>query len=107
MTKLSLPLCLSVLLFASSLNAQTPDTATVEGQITDPTHAGVPDANVTVTNTLSGLERSATTDSSGKYSIGGLPIAGSYNITATKTGFAEANLNNIVLVGSSTAELNL
>lgn len=107
MTKLRLPLCLSVLVFTSSLVAQTPDTATVEGQITDPSHAAVPAATVTVSNTLSGLQRSVQTDASGKYSIGGLPIAGSYNITATKTGFAEANLNSVVLVGSSTAELNL
>ncbi len=101
--------CLILLLVAFSLRllSQTPDTATIHGQVVDQTHAPVAGAQVTASNTLSSLQRTAQTDSSGKFSIGGLPIAGTYNITAIKQGFAQAQLNNLTLVGGTAADLTL
>ncbi len=87
--------------------AQTPDTATIHGHVTDPTHAGVPDVQVKAEDTLTGFERTALTASSGNFSLAGLPIAGRYTITATKIGFAEAHLSNLTLAGGTTAEVNL
>ena len=88
------------------LAAQTPDTATVEGHIIDQTHAAIAEVEVTATNTLTGLKRSVATDNSGNFSIGGLPIAGTYDIAATKSGFAEAHVN-VTLEGGATANVNL
>jgi len=44
-------------LFAGSVLAQTPDTATVHGQVTDSSHAAVAGVQVAVKNTVTGLER--------------------------------------------------
>jgi hypothetical protein len=87
--------------------AQTPDTATLQGQVTDTSHAVVPGVEVTVKNSQTGLTRSVKTGDSGKFSVAGLPVAGSYHITAGKQGFAEAHVNNLTLVGGTTANVNL
>src|SRR5579872_5191706 len=89
------------------LAAQTPDTATVHGRITDQSHAAVADVRVTVKNTLTNVERSAQTDASGDFTIGGLPIAGRYDIRAEKSGFAVAQLTGMALTGGTTANVNL
>ena len=78
MSRLLTFLTLSSLLFTLSLAAQTPDTATIHGQVVDQSHAVVSGVQITVSNTLTGLERKVQTDSSGKFSLEGLPIAGSY-----------------------------
>src|SRR2546429_696044 len=87
--------------------AQTPDTATIQGRVVDPSRAVVPGVELTVKNAQTGLTRSVKTDDSGKFSVAGLPVAGEYNITAGKQGFAEAHLNNLTLVGGITAHVDL
>jgi carboxypeptidase family protein len=79
----------------------------VQGQVVDPSRAVVPRVDVTVRNTQNGLTRSVKTDDSGKFSVPGLPVGGAYNITAAKQGFAEAHLNNLTLVGGTTANVSL
>jgi hypothetical protein len=95
------------LLVVSGARAQTPDTATLRGEVEDQSHAPVADAEVTLTNTLSGLKRQVHTDDSGSFSMAGLPIAGQYGITVAKQGFAEAKLTALTLAGGTTASLNL
>jgi hypothetical protein len=102
MFRLLAPWCLLPML----LTAQTPDTATLRGQVTDQTRAAVPMVRVTATNTLTGLRREASTDDSGNYSIAGLP-AGSYGVVAVKQGFAEMNPAKVTLRGGSTADVDL
>src|ERR1039458_2779125 len=70
-------------LCASAVLAQTPDTATIQGQVTDPSRAAVPGVRVAARNQQTGLERTALTDGAGNYSLAGLPVAGSYQIAAT------------------------
>lgn len=89
------------------LPAQTPDTATIRGQITDQTHAAVPGVQVTVTNTQTGLKRVVETDGSGNYSVAGLPVAGSYDVVAGKQGFAEMKPANVTVAGGTTADVDL
>jgi hypothetical protein len=89
------------------LPAQTPDTATIQGQALDPSHAAVPGVKVTVVNALTGLKRTAQSDSSGAFSIPGLPVGGSYSISGVKEGFSEAKLSGIDLTGGATAEIRL
>ena len=97
----------SCLLFASVVFAQTPDTATIHGQVTDSSQAAVPGVHVAAKNQQNGLERTALTDAAGNYSLPGLPVAGAYEITATKQGFADAHVKDVTLAGGTTADINL
>ena len=89
------------------LSAQTPDTATIRGHVIDQTRAGIPGVQVTAKNTQSGLERATKTDDTGRFSLAGLPISGRYEVTAKKSNFAEARLNDVTLAGGTTADVNL
>ena len=100
----SLYLCLFL---AFSASAQTPDTASILGRVTDPSRAAVPGVEVTITSNLNGAQRKATTDESGNFSFAGLATAGSYEITAHKSGFAEGKLSGIALEAGATADLSL
>src|ERR1035437_3636039 len=96
-----------LLIFASGVFAQTPDTATIQGQVTDPSRAAVPGVQIAARNQQSGLERTALTDAAGNYSLAGLPVAGKYQITATRQGFADAQVKDVTLAGGATAGINL
>jgi type 1 fimbria pilin len=102
---LLLPFVVSIL--SAPAFSQTPDTATIHGQITDQSHAAVPEVQVTVTNTSTGLERTAQTDSAGSFSVGGLPISGNYDIVAHKEGFADSTMESLVLIARATADANM
>ena len=99
----------SILLCAvpSALFAQTPDTATVQGRVEDANQAPVAGVLVTLTNTLNGLSRTVQTDTAGRFSVPGLPVAGTYDILATKSGFADTHVSALSLVGGATANLHL
>jgi Carboxypeptidase regulatory-like domain/TonB dependent receptor len=105
--------CLSVRYFSiafllcAAAYAQTPDTATLHGQVVDQSHAPVAGVSIVATNTLTKLERKAETDPSGSFSLAGLPIAGAYDVTAAKQGFAESHVQGLTLAGGTNAELNL
>ncbi len=92
-----LPVLLILCVFALSLDAQTPDTATVHGRVVDQSHACVSDVQVVLKNTQTGLERKALTDAAGMFSMEGLPVAGTYDMTASKSGFADAQLKHVML----------
>src|SRR5260370_22632580 len=94
-------------LFVSVVFAQTPDTATIQGQVTDPSRAAVPGVHIAAKNQENGLERTALTDAAGNYSLPGLPVAGAYEIRATKQGFADAHIKDVTLAGGATAGINL
>jgi Carboxypeptidase regulatory-like domain len=99
---------LFVSLWASGcLLAQTPDTASIHGQVVDQSHAAVAGVQVAAKNSITDLERTILSDASGNFTIGGLPISGAYTVTATKPGFAAASLNDVKLEGGATAEINL
>jgi hypothetical protein len=97
----------SLFVLGLCLSAQTPDTATIRGHVVDQTRAGIPGVQVTAKNAQSGLERATQTDETGRFSLAGLPISGKYEITAKKSGFAEARLNDVTLAGGTTADVNL
>ncbi len=102
---------LSVLFVAFFLSiplwAQTPDTATVHGEVVDPSRAPVAGVQLTLKNSQTGLERKTQTDATGKFALEGLPIAGAYDVTASKSGFADAELKHVTLVGGATADLSI
>ena len=92
---------------AVDASAQTPDTATVRGQVEDANHAPIAGVAVTLTNGLSGLQRTVQTDKAGEFTAAGLAVAGTYDVVAAKAGFADAHVQALSLVGGVTASLHL
>src|SRR6202048_3170994 len=77
--------------------------ATLAGTVTDESSAAVADANVSITNTATGVIREVTTDSAGFYSAPNL-LPGIYEITAVALGFSTYRQKNLTLtVGASQA----
>jgi len=91
----------------AQLFAQTPDTAVVRGRVVDSSQAAIPGVQITITNRRTDFKRTTQTDSSGAFSVSGLAIGGNYDVTAQKSGFADAHLENITVVGGGTANINL
>jgi hypothetical protein len=90
-----------------SVLAQTPDTATVRGLVEDVNHAPIAGVTVTFTKTQSGLHRTVQTDKTGEFAAAGLAVAGTYDVVASKPGFADAQLSGLSVVGGVTANLHL
>jgi hypothetical protein len=78
--------------------------AQISGTISDQTGAVVPDVQLTVTQTDTGLKRTATSDSKGLYVIPNLPL-GPYNLEATKMGFQTFERPGIVLQVGTNPEI--
>lgn len=88
-----------LLLFAAAafllLSAQSIDTG-ILGLITDPSGAVVAGANVTITNTGTGVKRPVTSASDGKYEIRYL-VPGEYTVEVTAPGFRPARASAIAI----------
>ena len=103
-------LALSLLLFICAgstlpLWAQSLNTGTVVGIVTDASGAVVGDANVTLTDTSTKIARTTTTNSAGRYTYVDVN-PGSYRLSISKQGFSTAETNAEVKIGSQTT-LNL
>src|SRR5260370_927239 len=97
----------AMLSFAAVLAAQTPDAASIHGQVLDQNHAAVAGAQVKATNALSKTERAAQSDGSGYFSFEELPVAGTWEVSAGKSGFADARVDDLVLQGGTAANITL
>ena len=95
-------LILSASISATTAHAQT-DTARIAGTVQDATGATIPGATVTVTNTSTNAEVTATSDSTGAFTVNALPI-GPYKAAVTATGFA-SQTQNFTLSVSQTQSL--
>src|SRR5437763_14555886 len=84
---------LVVLAFAAAAGAQF-DTATVVGVVRDASGGVVPDAKVTLSNTATGVSVTRTTNSDGLYEFVTV-WPGDYMVTAEKSGFDVAQLDNV------------
>ena len=87
-------LCLVVLLGTLHLRADV--TGSILGYVRDASGAALPNATLTITQASTGYTRTATTDSSGAYSILALP-PGNYSLTASMAGFEHGVVDNINL----------
>jgi hypothetical protein len=99
---LLLSVCLIfALVTPSKLHAQAAATASISGRVTDSTGAAIPTAPVTIKNTGTSATQTVNTDAQGRYLVPDLPI-GTYDVSATKTGFQTAVQRGVVLtVGSA------
>lgn len=91
---------------ATLLLAQVVITSTIVGTVSDPQGAVVPGANITLTNTDTGVQWSKTTDANGDYQFPNL-IAGHYEVQVVKSGFATTNSTQITLENGTTQRVNL
>ncbi|HTR65520.1 MAG TPA: TonB-dependent receptor [Terriglobales bacterium] len=94
------------LLLATGLLAQVVITSSIVGTVTDPQKAVIAGAAVTLTNTDTGVEWTATTDTSGDYQFPNL-IAGNYRVAVVGEGFAKAVSTAVPLENGTTRRVNI
>jgi Carboxypeptidase regulatory-like domain len=84
-----LRILLLVALFSSVLSAsgQSGNAGTVRGTVVDTSGAVIPGATVRIANSVSGLDRSATTDATGQFTFANIPF-NQYQISVSANGFA-------------------
>ena len=75
-----------LLLAALSASAQG-NAGAVRGTVTDPSGAVIPGATVHISNTMSGLDRSATTDATGQFAFTNIPF-NPYQVSVSANGFS-------------------
>jgi hypothetical protein len=95
-----------LLLFCTAIvsNAQT-ITGSLNGTVTDPSGAVVPNANVTATNVDTGVTTPTTTNNDGIYAIRFLQI-GNYKVTIEAPGFAPSNFGPFALETGQNAKID-
>jgi hypothetical protein len=94
--------CALFALLSGSLSAQVSNaTGNIQGTITDPTGAAVPQAKVTILNKATGRTIDTTTTSSGVYTSGSL-VPGVYTVRVEVSGFQAVALTAAVQVGVTT-----
>jgi hypothetical protein len=94
------------LLSFTSAWAQSVSTAQINGTVKDQSNAGLPGATITVTQTDTGLTRTAVSDESGSYVLQNLPI-GPYRFEAELQGFRKFVQTGIVLQVNANPTLNV
>ncbi|MGB9402050.1 MAG: TonB-dependent receptor [Candidatus Acidiferrales bacterium] len=78
----------------------------IAGSVHDPQGAVVPGAAITITNAATGLTRNATTADNGLFRFPALP-AGTYALSAEKSGFAAAKLERIEVLVDEIATVDV
>ncbi|MGH9937208.1 MAG: carboxypeptidase regulatory-like domain-containing protein, partial [Blastocatellia bacterium] len=82
-------------------------TGAIQGTVTDPRGAVVPNATATLTNAALGLTRRTTTQSDGAYSFPLVQPAGGYQVTVEAPGFQRKVFTEIVARVTETAVVNI
>jgi hypothetical protein len=85
--------------FAIGVNAQTFRGA-INGTVTDPSGAVVPEAQVRAIDTATGIEHTTVTTSDGQFSFQDLPL-GTYRVTVTASGFPNNTVDNVTVTAGS------
>ena len=98
-------LTLMMLLFATAMfsygQATSVNGGSIQGTITDPSGAIVPNATVTILSVDTGSTKTVTTDSAGLYSVGPL-TPGNYTVSVTSSGFQKLTVTTVVRTGTAT-----
>src|SRR4051812_18794900 len=105
---LRLPAIFAVLLcFAFAVQAQTPGTGAIRGQVLGSGGAPVAGAEVTVTNEATGFSRTTRADAQGRYALPELPLTGTYRLRATHEGLEAQERAGIQLRAGQTAAIDV
>jgi hypothetical protein len=92
---------------ASSVSAQSPNTAALAVFVQDQTGGVLPGALVTVTNPANGATRTAVTGGNGTVTLPALSIAGAYTIVVSLEGFSSEQVTGVVLRAGETATVHV
>src|SRR5271166_1474952 len=95
----------SLLLTTPFLYGQSGTTGSIFGTISDKSGAVVAQAEVTATNTETGLKRNTSTNSTGYYRMEFLPV-GPYAVEITAPGFSKLEQTGIVLVATQSTKVD-
>src|SRR5215472_7125933 len=76
------------------------------GTITDSSGATIPNAKVTITESQTGVSRTANTNESGNYSFADVP-PGTYAVTAEQPGFKRASRTGVDVIVNTTGRVDL
>lgn len=93
-----------LMLLAGAASAQ--DTATLTGTIRDKSGAVLPDVDVTIKNTATGIVRQVKSNSAGEYVAAALP-PGQYDLTVTVSGFRRYQAEGVVLRVAQNARIDI
>lgn len=91
------------LTLAVSAAAQTLDTASVRGRVTDATGAALSGVTITIQNTRTNTTRTGSTNAAGEYTFGTLPVSGTYELRFRHSGFSDATYGPFTLRAGETA----
>jgi hypothetical protein len=91
-------LCLGLNLFGQA--------STLNGTVTDPTGAVIPNATLTLSHAETGASREATSDAAGRYVFSQV-TPGTYKLTAKASGFNEVTINDVHLLVSQPSTINV
>jgi hypothetical protein len=78
---------------------------TLTGSVTDASGSVVPGAQVTATNTQTGIQNTTESNTAGIYSFNNIQ-PGNYNVTATSQGFRTVSIENVTVVINSVRRQN-
>src|SRR5262245_44254883 len=92
-------------LLAAGAFAQV-DTATIRGNLTDPSGAAIAGARIRAINTANGLDYRAVSGDSGVYVITALPV-GTYDLEASGDGFQTMRRRAITLNAGTRAKVDV
>jgi type 1 fimbria pilin len=95
-----------IMLLPAAAAAQAGSTAQISGTVIDASGGVLPGVDVTVTQTDTGLMRSAVTDATGGYTLPNLPV-GPYRLEASLSGFRSYVQTGIVLTVNATPAVNI
>jgi hypothetical protein len=101
----ALVLFVAMVVFMGAVSAQE-FRGTISGQVTDPTGAVVPEANVSVKEINTGTANQTKSDGAGQYVVPFL-LPGQYSITVTAPGFETVTRNSITLQSQEHPIINL
>jgi len=80
--------------------------ASIQGTVTDPTGALIPNAQVTLTNNATNATQTATSNADGVYNFGQLP-PDKFTLTATAPGFTKKVLQNVTIIPEQANSINI
>jgi hypothetical protein len=90
-------------IFSAGAHAQT--SGSLSGTVTDSTGAAIPGANIAISNPVSGLSRTAVSDSAGRFQFPNLPV-NPYHLVASATGFSNT-VKDVAIASAVPVSLNI